>query len=90
MSSKKAAAPAKPREVTVEAAKAFLGPTGWVQPGAKIKVTPGRRDDLARNGLIKGSAAGGGALDSQPLGSGSTRTRKLTVGAGASVQPKEG
>lgn len=64
--------------VEVVAAKAFLDPTGWVQPGQKVSVTPGRKRDLARNGLIEGADASSTA---PPLGSGPDRKQKLHVTA---------
>ncbi len=86
------AAEPKVKTVQVVAAKAFLGPHGWVQPGDKIDVTETRKRDLARNGLIEGSAPetdnGDAGQTSTPLGQARQQSRKLTVGPGADVQKK--
>lgn len=88
-----AEAPAKSDLVLVTTVKAFLTPTGWVQSGEKIKVNPTRKRELLANGLIEGtaSAATDGALTSEPLGAGKSRSRKLHVGGGAgAITPEEG
>lgn len=78
---------AKPKLVEVVAAKAFLGPNGWVQKGQKAQVTPDRKKDLARNGLIEGAAAdgagGSAAQTSAPLDAPGQTSRRLNVGAQA-------
>lgn len=63
----------KPKLVEVVAAKAFLGANGWVQKGEKAEVTPDRKKDLARNGLIEGATA------EAPEGSRAQTSRRLNV-----------
>lgn len=72
----------KPKLVEVIAKKAFLGPNGWVQIGEKPKVTPDRKRELARNGLIEGPASDREAgQTSTPLGAARDSSRRLTVGS---------
>lgn len=86
------AAEPKPKTVEVTAAKAFLGPKGWVQVGDKIDVTETRKRELARNGLIEGSAPevsdGSTGQTSTPLGGARQQSRKLTVGGNAGGSKK--
>lgn len=86
------AAEPKVKTIEVVAAKAFLGPTGWVQPGDTMDVTETRKRELARNGLIGGSAPEvQGADEGQtatPLGETQQRSRKLTVGGSAGGKKK--
>lgn len=82
------AAPAAPAEdlITVVAAKAFLGPTGWVQPGETTHVTATRKQELARNGLLQGEDA---TNDAVPLGETRDTIRNLTVSSAAGDQTKD-
>lgn len=70
------------KTVTVTARKAFSGPEGWVQRGQKIKVSPQRKADLARNGLLDGSAAQKGDDVAKPR----ARSRRLAVTSGIGDQ----
>jgi len=83
------AAPTAPVEnlIAVVAAKAFLGPTGWVQPGETTHVTAARKQDLARNGLLQGETASND--DAVPLGETRDTTRNLTVTGAAADQTKD-
>lgn len=71
--------------VEVTAKKAFLDPTGWVQPGQRVDVTPSRKADLARNGLIEGSEAEKGADPAEAKDT----TRKLNVTGAADDEQKD-
>lgn len=76
---------AKSKLVSVVAAKAFLGPDGWVQIGQKADVTPERKRDLARNGLIEGAnrdADDDGGQTSTPVDAPRQTRRRLHVGGG--------
>ena len=81
------AAPAAEKMFTVVAAKAFLGPDGWVQPGDETEVTAARKRDLARNGLLQGED--GENEDVRPLGEPRDTTRKLHVSGSAGDQTED-